>query len=124
GLRDLVFAARMLRKRPGFTATVIVSLALGIGANTAIFTLVDALMWRILPVADPANLWLVNRRAPKSNDSAFSYAQYKALRDDSRTMELAAYSYWDTPVPLTVSVNGALENTVEGLLVSGNYFSL
>jgi hypothetical protein len=55
-VQDVRFAWRMMRKTPGFTAAAIISLALGIGANTAIFTLVDAVMMRTLPVRDPASL--------------------------------------------------------------------
>ena len=50
-LHDLRFALRLFGKSPGFTAAVVASLALGIGANTAIFTLMDAVMWRMLPVS-------------------------------------------------------------------------
>ncbi len=55
-MQDLRYALRILRASPGFTATVVLSLALGIGANTAIFTLTDAIMWRMLPVRNPEDL--------------------------------------------------------------------
>src|SRR5215510_14428853 len=58
-MQDLVYAGRMLRKSPGFTAAVVLSLALGIGANTAIFSLIDAVMWKMLPVKDPHGLLLL-----------------------------------------------------------------
>src|SRR5277367_5586417 len=54
--QDLVYGARMLRKSPGFTAVVILSLALGIGANTAIFSLIDSVILKLLPVKDPRQL--------------------------------------------------------------------
>ena len=52
-IQDVRYAVRLLRRTPIFTAVVIASMALGIGANTAIFTLIDTVMWRLLPVADP-----------------------------------------------------------------------
>ena len=55
-MRDLRFAWRSLSRNPGFAAAAIASLALGIGANTAIFTLADQMLWRLLPVKDPQRL--------------------------------------------------------------------
>jgi len=57
--QDFRFAVRTLSKTPGFTAIAALSIALGIGANTAIFSLIDAVMWRMLPVKEPAGLWVV-----------------------------------------------------------------
>ena len=51
--KDILYALRVLRRNPGFTAAVVLSLGLGIGANTAIFTLLDSVLWRMLPVRDP-----------------------------------------------------------------------
>src|SRR5271163_2635427 len=56
--QDLCYGARMLRKNPGFTAVAVLTLALGIGANTAIFTLLDSVMLRSVPVRDPAHLFV------------------------------------------------------------------
>ena len=58
--RDIRYAARALRRSSGFTAVAVLSLALGIGANTAIFSVIDALMWRSLPVPDAGELALVS----------------------------------------------------------------
>jgi predicted permease len=111
-LKDVGYAFRGLSKSPGFTATVALSLALGIGANTAIFSLIDAVMWRMMPVKDPAGLWVVGEGA--------TFEQYRAMREANQVAELAAYS----AVRLSVSVDGSTEPTADGQLVSGNYFSL
>jgi len=110
--QDFRFAVRTLSKTPGFTAIAAVSIALGIGANTAIFSLIDAVMWRMLPVKDPAGLWVVG--------DGLTFQQYRTLRDDQQVAGLAAYS----AARLNVNVDGAFEPTVDGLLVSGSYFSL
>jgi putative ABC transport system permease protein len=75
-LGDVRFAFRSMRHNPGFTATAVLSLALGIGANTAIFSLIDALMLRSLPVANPQELVQVEMRTPgaRSAGGSFSYA--------------------------------------------------
>jgi putative ABC transport system permease protein len=65
--QDVRYAWRSLRKHPGFTATAVVSLALGIGANTALFTLIDAVTWKLLPISDPEHLLvLASRLATRS----------------------------------------------------------
>src|SRR5580698_9076381 len=92
-LKDIRFALRQLTRAPGFAATVIVTLALGIGANTAIFTIFDQVLLRVLPVQDPKQLvrfeWIGAFSGSMSSfggDSEglhnyFSYPMYKDLRD-------------------------------------------
>ena len=99
----------MLRNRPGFSAAVVVSLALGIGANTAIFSLMDAVMWRLLPVEQPKALWAVV--------NGYRYQEYQALAATDDVLAGVA-------APLNVSVDGSLEPTVAGQLVTGGYFGL
>ena len=81
--RDTAYAARALRKSPGFTVAVVLTLALGIGANTAVFTLIDAISWRNLPVEDPESLMLVGRIRMGRSETGFTYPQSRALRDEA-----------------------------------------
>jgi macrolide transport system ATP-binding/permease protein len=134
-LQDMRYALRTFRRNPLFTLVVVLSLALGIGANTTIFSLIDAVMWKSLPVKDPQGLWVARFVQPASargflfkyssigNDYFFNYGQFRRMREDSGTAnigEVAAYS----AVRLNVSVEGEMEPAAEGLRVSGNYFSL
>lgn len=119
--RDLRFALRSFAQNPGFTAVVITTLALGIGANSAIFTLVDAVLLRPLPVHDPAELtdiWTTCRRGYAYCSS--SYPDILDYRSRSRSFsDLAAY----TPVRTAWNAGGET-SIVEGYLVTGSYFAL
>ena len=70
--QDLRYAARTLLKSPAFTAVAVLSITLGIGANTAIFSLIDAVMWRMLPVKDPASLMAVGLTRGASVQNGFT----------------------------------------------------
>ena len=118
--QDVGFAVRILLKAPGFTAVVVLSIMLGIGANTAIFSLIDAVMWRMLPVKNPDSLLAVVRTRSGTVQNGFMYKEYKAMREYSQMAELTAYA----PSRLNVSLDGSLEPTIDGQMVSGNYFSL
>jgi len=122
--RDVVFACRGLRKSPGFAAAVVLTLALGIGANTAIFTLVNAVSWQNLPVRDPESLLLVTRLRLGRVEAGFTYPQSRALRDQVSGARLAAYSSSAFPLLLTATSNGSLDPPIAGQLVSGNFFDL
>lgn len=129
-LRDARFALRTLRRSPGFAAVAVLTLALGIGANTAIFTLVNAVMLRSLPVAKPGELWsLGDDRAGGGGGgfvddvSAYSYQSYEYLRDNTPEFsELAAFQSGE--MDLSVRRSGDLRPAEHyyGKLVSGNYF--
>jgi predicted permease len=112
-LQDVGFGLRLLRRTPVFTAAVVLSLALGIGANTAIFSLLNAVAFRPLPVEDPEGLWKVGDEYP--------YAAFRALASDQAVLAAVAAA---GRVRLNVSIDGAPEPTVDGQLVSGNYFGL
>ncbi len=83
-VQDIGYALRVLRKSPGFTAAVTLSLALGIGANTAVFSLIDAVMWRMLPVKNPEGLLLlVHGQGPTLNRTRLLRSSRPTPRRDS-----------------------------------------
>src|ERR1041385_8990324 len=93
--QDLSFGARMLLKDPGFTLIAIITLALGIGANTAIFSVTDKLLLRSLPVKDPQQLAMVSGETvnPKFQSNIFSYPNYVDYRDQNDVFSgLLAYT--------------------------------
>ena len=120
--QDLRYGLRQLRRNPDFTAVAVITLALGIGANTAIFTLIDAVLLRSLPVASPEQLVLLGSTGRSgSTDLSFTYPVYRSLRQQNTFLEdLAAFS----SVQLNVRVTGVTEPMVPGQLVSGNFFSV
>ncbi|MGC2620268.1 MAG: ABC transporter permease [Acidobacteriaceae bacterium] len=134
-LSDLKQAVRQLRKSPGFTGTVVITLALGIGATTAIFTLVQQVMLKSLPVTDPAQLWRIGDKVrccnwggylqgDDNNFSLFSWEAYKHFRDNTPAFEqLAAMQAGNTALGVRPAGTNQQAETRNGEFVSGNFFS-
>ena len=114
--RDVVYAGRVLRSSPSFTCIAILSLSLGIGANTLVFSVVNALLLRPLPVDDPAKLvFLQTNYGP-----GLSFPNYRDLRDRNQTFSgLASYRI----SPMELETHDGAERTW-GYLATGNYFDL
>jgi MacB-like periplasmic core domain len=120
-LQDLRFGARMLRKNPGFTATAVLTLALGIGANTAIFSMLEALVLRPLPVEDPQQIVVLGFQSGNSSvGSQFSVPEYRDIA--SQTSGAFSGVFGDKFGIDGLSVNGQADRIMTNY-VTGNFFS-
>ena len=125
--RDMRYTLRVLRKSPGYALVAVLSLALGIGATTSIFSLVDQVMLRTLPVRDPARLVLLHREdglagtaVEDNSESVFSYPMYLRLRDDGRAFS-GVIARAGTAVTILYQANA---ESAGADLVSGNFFGV
>jgi len=120
-LRDLRYAARRLRKAPGFTLVAILSLTLGIGANTAAFSLVNAILLRRPPLAQPEELVEVHTTSPSYGFNVFSYPDYEDLQHATGDVFSGIAASLLTLAPHDL---GDRVESVPAEMVSGNYFSV
>jgi predicted permease len=122
--RDLRYTARVLAKNPVFTVVAVLTLALGIGANTAIFTLLDQILLRLLPVKNPQQLVLLSMGGRYYGSvwgsNTISYPMYRDFQDHNEVFS-GMFCRYPTPVSLTF---GGQAERVDGELVSGTYFSV
>ena len=118
--QDLHYAARTLGRRPGFLVVSVLSLALGIGANTAIFTLIDTVMLRSLPVQAPERLVQITRLRPNGKPGVVSYPLFEYFRDNLKSISGAAV---ELSAERAITIDGA-EEFITAEMVSGTYYSL
>jgi predicted permease len=118
--RNVRYGLRSLAKNPSFTAATALTIALGVGANTAVFSLMDAVLLRPLPVADPSSLVFVAAAGKRGMPEAPPYKVFSELREKSSSFEgMAAYATDE----LRIEIGGHPE-AVNGQIASGNYFQL
>src|SRR5919199_1872914 len=120
--QDIRYGFRVMLKSPGFTAVAVVVTALGIGANTAIFSLIDKLLWRPLPVSAPDELVLLSAESlnPRFLNTIFSYPDYADYRDLNQVFN-GLIAFRDAEVSVG---SGEEAERTDGELVSGNYFEV
>jgi predicted permease len=126
--QDLRLALRAFVKNPAFTLVVVLTLALGIGANTAIFTLMDQVLLRLLPVEDPERLVILDGPGTSSGSThrhsntltPLSHPMFEGLRDRNAVFD-GVLAHYTTPLHLTV---GSQTDAVNGDLVSGTFFQV
>ena len=121
-LQDLRYGLRQLRRSPGFTAVAVLTLALGIGANTAIFSLIDKVMLRVLPVPKPEELMQVRFTDPRwagETGGSFTNTLWERLRDRQDVFS-DVFAWGEDQFDLA---QGGAVHYVNGIWVSGNFFN-
>ncbi|MBA2269727.1 MAG: ABC transporter permease [Chthoniobacterales bacterium] len=119
-MNNLRLALRQLRKSPGFTAVAVLTLALGIGANTAIFSVVNAVLLRPLPYPDPDRLIVFNQTHTRIPNISVSFPDYQDYRRDNTLFEhLAASGQWSYSLS---GLEGRDAEQIAGAIVTANFF--
>lgn len=122
--QDLRYALRMLRKSPGFTTIVVLTLALGIGANTTVFSIVDAVLLRPLPYKNASRLVVVWQHIPKERVPAFdTYREFEAWSRNSHSFDELAAATWARDAGAVLSWRGE-KRQILAVPVSANFFSM
>ena len=128
--QDIAYAFRQMRQSSVFTLTAMLTLALGIGATTAIFSLIHTVMLKSLPVADPSSLYRIGdgqdccvQGSPQDNWAMFSYPFYELMKKNTPEFEeLAAFQAGGGPISTRRSESDHVAKPLRGEFVSGNYF--
>ena len=120
-LQDVRFAIRGLRRTPGLTAFVVITLALGIGMTSATFSMVDALIFRPYPVPHPGNIVTLVSTTRDTPFDDFSYREYRDIRDKTTSYD-GVIAYTDMEAVGFSAQPGATPQVRGGMMVSGNYF--
>jgi predicted permease len=121
-VRDVRYAVQCLRRSPAFTAAAVISLALGIGSNTAIFSLINTLLLRTLPVTAPERLALVSGGG--TPNQLWTYAVWDQIRQQSPSFD--SVCAWGAPGPAVLRFNlaqGGEMQPIDGVFASGSYFT-
>ena len=129
--QDIAYAIRQMRLSPVFTLTALLTLALGIGATTAIFSLINTVMLKSLPVVDPTSLYRIGdgsscciQGSPQENWGMFSYRLYLRMKESTPEFaELAAFQAGGTELSARRGDSDRIAKPLRGEFVSGNYFS-
>ena len=129
--QDIRYAVRQFRRNPGFTLVAVLTLALGNGANTSVFTVLNGLLLKMLPVKDPQQLAVVGdptQASSRSNGTprtdVFSYPLYKEMRDRNSVFKRLCAGATDHHIEVDSGNSQFPDQKINGRMVSGNYFSV